>query len=297
MSSFRIRSCFTRRNIPKVLLVAAVFYLLTAYYRCSPYICPPRKPVRSNAGDGYPSGSNKSKADGDDQRTPVQTQHYGTRSKALVVSAMKDDDTSWLGHHLPDWDLNIYVMNDPKAKLTVAKNKGRESMAYLTYIIDNYDNLPDYMVFLHSLRYQWHNEDPMYDGVPMIRSLQLPYVQRHGYANMRCTWVIGCPHEIQPAKALSQLEAVFEPKNDRANTEAAYAHAFEELFPGKPIPEEVGIQCGAQFALAKWKVRQRPKRDYQRYRDWLWKTSLPDNVSGRILEYAWHSKLDFSFLQ
>ena len=26
----------------------------------------------------------------------------------------------------------------------------------------NYDNLPEYMVFLHSLRYQWHNEDPMY---------------------------------------------------------------------------------------------------------------------------------------
>ena len=75
---------------------------------------------------------------------------------------MKDDDTSWLEHHFSDWDLNVYKMNDPRAKLTVAKNKGRESMAYLTYIIDNYDNLPEYMVFLHSLRYQWHNEDPMY---------------------------------------------------------------------------------------------------------------------------------------
>ncbi len=32
----------------------------------------------------------------------------------------------------------------------------------IRYIIDNYQNLPEYMVFLHALRYQWHNEDPMY---------------------------------------------------------------------------------------------------------------------------------------
>ena len=30
------------------------------------------------------------------------------------------------------------------------------------YIIDNYDTLPDVMVFIHSLRYQWHNDDPLY---------------------------------------------------------------------------------------------------------------------------------------
>ena len=75
---------------------------------------------------------------------------------------MKGEDTSWLGEYFPDWQANVYVMNERSADLTVAKNKGRESMAYLTYLIDNYDDLPEYMVFLHSLRYQWHNEDPMY---------------------------------------------------------------------------------------------------------------------------------------
>ena len=52
-------------------------------------------------------------------------------------------------------------MNDLHANTTVAKNKGNEASAYLTYIINNYASLPDYMVFLHALRYQWHNDDPM----------------------------------------------------------------------------------------------------------------------------------------
>ena len=107
---------------------------------------------------------------------------------------------------------------------------------------------------------------------------------------MRCTWVLGCPGEIKPRRAITQVEAAFEPDNDRANTEAAFAHAFQELFPNKPVPDQVGIQCGAQFALAKWKVLERPRRDYVRFRDWLWKTPLEDNVSGRILEYSWHSE-------
>ena len=52
--------------------------------------------------------------------------------KELVVASMKGDATEWLVEHLSDWKANIYVANDPSASLTVAKNKGRESMIYLT---------------------------------------------------------------------------------------------------------------------------------------------------------------------
>ena len=33
----------------------------------------------------------------------------------------------------------------------------------------------------------------------------------------------------------------------------------------------------------------RPKSDYEDYRRWLLETRLPDDISGRILEYSWHS--------
>ena len=82
--------------------------------------------------------------------------------KALIVASLQDDDTTWLAKHLTDWETFVYVVDNPTANLTVALNKGREANVYLTYLIDHYERLPHYMVFLHSLRYQWHNEDPLY---------------------------------------------------------------------------------------------------------------------------------------
>ena len=105
----------------------------------------------------------------------------------LVVASLKGDDTSWLHEHFPDWKANIYIVDDQKAEMTVPTNKGREAMVYLTwvqialvqqipnriftvsrYIIDHYHQFPDIMVFMHSLRYQWHNDEPLY-GIPRNR--------------------------------------------------------------------------------------------------------------------------------
>jgi hypothetical protein len=52
--------------------------------------------------------------------------------KSMVVASMKGDDVSWLHKFFPDWHKSIYVVDDKKAELTVAQNKGRESMVYLT---------------------------------------------------------------------------------------------------------------------------------------------------------------------
>jgi hypothetical protein len=52
--------------------------------------------------------------------------------KVLVVASMKKDDTSWLSENFPDWTQSIYVVDDKRAPLTVAENKGRESMVYLS---------------------------------------------------------------------------------------------------------------------------------------------------------------------
>lgn len=50
----------------------------------------------------------------------------------MVVASMKKDDTSWLRQNFPDWSKSIYVVDDKHAPLTVAYNKGRESMVYLS---------------------------------------------------------------------------------------------------------------------------------------------------------------------
>lgn len=270
-----------QRRLPRYLAVLAVIACLAYYFGF------PARPAHLNRHHG-PHGQH-----GHSSNKVTDLRHHGESTapaapdplldKAMVVARLLKEDTSWYHHFFPDWQKFIYVMDDPTANLTVAKNKGRESTAYLSFIIDHYHKLPNYMLFLHAARYQWHNEDPMYDGVPPIQNLQLPYVDEEGYVNMRCTWLLGCPSEIHPAGYSSKTDGV-------AETNEAYPEVMKVLLPGTPVPEAVGVHCGAQFAVSKKMILQRPLSDYQKIRDWLWETSLPDNVSGRVLEYMWHSE-------
>ena len=53
---------------------------------------------------------------------------------ALVVASRVKDNTAWLQGKFPAWKKSIYVVDDPKASLTVPVNKGREAMVYLTCV-------------------------------------------------------------------------------------------------------------------------------------------------------------------
>jgi hypothetical protein len=91
-------------------------------------------------------------------------------------------------------------------------------------------------------------------------------------------WVIGCPGELLPLT----------PEKASTPTSGYYAAAFREFFPGVKVPDRVGVSCCAQFAVSRTKVRERPKKDYERYRRWLIDTNLTDYESGRVMEYTWH---------
>ncbi|MCJ1282176.1 hypothetical protein MMC26_001499 [Xylographa opegraphella] len=276
------------------------------------------------------------------------------RGNALVVVSQRGDDVSWLEGVLPGWERNVYVVDGEAlregARLRIPRNKGREGMAYLrwvdgllglsfpitfnggvrgkhaptdgrrlisrSFIIDHYDRLPNVTIFLHSARYQWHNDDPDYgtpsspilplrpscepahsltttphtDGVPILQNLRLAHVHAQGYANLRCGWTLGCPAEIQPARhaAPSPPPTSADTDTDAQRTEHYYAEAFRALFPEYPVPETVGVGCCAQFAVTRATLLARPRADYERYRAWLLATPLPDAVSGRVLEYSWH---------
>jgi hypothetical protein len=160
----------------------------------------------------------------------------------------------------------------------------------IRYIIDNYDNLPDVAIFLHGHRYQWHNEDPLYDGVPVLQRFRIGHVLERGFATLRCSWLLGCPHELSPR--LNATTRWDDPDADqRAKTEAAYAQAFSQLFPGEPVPEAVAVHCGAQFAVTRERILQRSLEEYRWYMEWLYTTELTDEFSGRVMEYTWHQIL------
>ena len=163
------------------------------------------------------------------------------------------------------------------------KNKGRESNVYLQYIIDHDHNLPYTMVFLHSHRdgypLAWHTELEMHSNVDTVQLLNTGFVQKTGYTNMRCTPTPGCPDEIQPFRS---------PRDESRTSEIVFPEAWKAFFNNTDIPAVIAAPCCSQFAVSREQVWKRPLEDYQQYHRWLMETELPDDVSGRIMEYMWH---------
>ncbi|KAH8724088.1 hypothetical protein GQ44DRAFT_740542 [Phaeosphaeriaceae sp. PMI808] len=207
--------------------------------------------------------------------------HDRRRRTAVVVASQASENVTWLDKYFPQWEKNIYHVDDPNSRLTVPKNKGRESMVYLTYIIEHYDELPHNVLFIHPNRYQWHNDDPDYDGLPMLRHFQIPHLETQGYVNIRCAWSLGCPNEIKPLEEEGEHREAVHAGGD-------YKQAFQHLFPGQDVPRAVGVSCCAQFAATRETIRKRTKSEYIRYRSWIMETDLGDGISGRIFEYSWH---------
>ena len=211
---------------------------------------------------------------------------------ALVVASQITDNTSWIEDLSPTWDKYIYVADDVDASFTVPRNKGREAMTYLTYIIDHYSTLPEITIFHHANRYQWHNDDPECDAQRLLTRLQLYHVLSQGYANLRCVWTIGCPPDgIFPYRARQPFAPkAVDGKGNTVDYNSIYKTVFEVLFPGVPVPEEIGAPCCAQFAVTKNVIRKREPEEYEWYRRWLLETDLTNDVSGRIMEHFWHSE-------
>lgn len=202
----------------------------------------------------------------------------------IVVPKTEDEDIAWITEEIPDAPLVVYELDNPNAEHKVPKNKGREAMVYLSYIIDHYDDLADTTIFMHAHRYAWHNN--MLQGlstVTMIKRLNHERVARMGYMNLRCHHDPGCPDWIHLDRPGGDFDFYYKP-------EEIYwrRHIWEELHPGAPIPPSLSGICCAQFALSKQRIRDVPIERFLHYRKWLLTTPMEDQYSGRIFEYIWH---------
>ncbi|CAG8042805.1 unnamed protein product [Penicillium olsonii] len=245
----------------------------------------------------------------------------GSTKPALVVShVVADGDTSWLDSLSPNYHICIYNVDAPADKsskvLQVPANRGHEAMAYLTFLIDNYADIPAAgAVFVHGNRFAWHNDHPEYDNVKLLRALDVKRaLQPVGYHNLRCDWSAGtCPASVPAQGSLEmRLSSTVSPWSARAASDLALPKALRHIF-GEEAGEEVvqlarndavRAQCCAQFVVAQERVWQHSRDEYIALRQWLLDGSddgvarnpqggskaAPgdDRVAGRIVSYLWH---------
>ncbi|KAK0728255.1 hypothetical protein B0T26DRAFT_165583 [Lasiosphaeria miniovina] len=214
-------------------------------------------------------------------------------TKAVVIARTKSEEVTWAstpldtdgggGAVVEDWAMYMYTTDDlGAAGLHTPLNKGREAMAYLTYMVDRYADLPDISVFMHAHLSSWHDNMFALDAVQTLRRLNLDRVVRLGFMNLRCGWDPGCPDHIHPRN--TEYDA-FKPE------QAVFAAAWAGIFPLDDLPDTLSQPCCAQFALTADRIRAWPQSRYIALRDWILTTELDDSISGRVFEYIYQNAL------
>jgi hypothetical protein len=229
------------------------------------------------------------------QSTAVATPSPSLSDRVVVIAKLPTDDTRWVHTDLPDWQSAIYDIDtenehntstlDPltNSTLRTLRNKGMEANAYLAYIVQNYNNLPSTVAFIHPHRdgypIAWHTDNNEHSNVVSLQTLNINFIQSNGYANLRCVNDPGCPHEVMPFR---------NPPEDHRTIEAAMPDAWRDLFNNTDVPHILATPCCAQFAVSSKQVQKRPLEAYKKYYTWLMETPLKDETSGRVFEYLWH---------
>ncbi|KAJ5129091.1 hypothetical protein N7526_007257 [Penicillium atrosanguineum] len=222
--------------------------------------------------------------------TEAYTSHAVNSSVGLVLASLRSDDLTWLLDYCHERVSGntpfIYTTEKtPEPGLLVPSTlRGRESPAYLSYVVDFYDRLPDYSVFVHAYPEQWHNDlfGPLTHNT--LRNIRFESVDAHGYVNLRCQQNPGCPSAVHP---LNPTQADI----DNHDIRAYFSDAYQQIFNVSvdKVPGEIGNVCCAQFAVSRDRIRARPKEDYQRILDWAATTKLTDDFGiGWVLEKLWH---------
>ncbi|GAT25105.1 similar to An14g03060 [Aspergillus luchuensis] len=185
-------------------------------------------------------------------------------------------------HQLDSWKPYIYTSDKEPGYRPIPANKAREGMAYLTHIIEHYDYLADVTAFMHASATQWHNDVGDMASSSLLQKLSLDAVNKAGYANLRCEHRPGCPVAVRP----------FDPAME-SNHNVVYRNftsIYMDMFsvPREQVPTEIGGVCCGQFVLTRDRIRERPRDDYVRIRDWALATDMDNFAAGSVFEMLWH---------
>ncbi|QIW99868.1 hypothetical protein AMS68_005386 [Peltaster fructicola] len=171
----------------------------------------------------------------------------------------------------------------PECHLPRTRN-GNEAGAYLSFVLDYYDDLPDYTIFMHDNREQWHNDVGGRNQDEVLPVVRWQGIDTMGFTNLRCVHSPGCMVEITPFE-------IHEDEVELNTTRARFLGIYQELFgvPEMNVPKEIGNVCCAQFIVTKKQILKRPKSDYERLMKWLIESESDGSHSkGWAFEKIWH---------
>jgi len=144
-----------------------------------------------------------------------------------------------------------------KVRFVDVPNYGDEALAYLTYIVDNYERLPEAVIFIHGHESAWHAPSSMKHVLKnTCFSLAIGYHNLNHGNNARvhdfCLSERGPPLKFQAA-AKEEVDGLL-----RQNWVSVFKPAFNNTFPRR-----ICSDCCAQFVVSRARLQHHPRSFYE----------------------------------
>jgi len=207
----------------------------------------------------------------------------GQLAERLIIKVeLEDEDTSWISKLEPTWQNELiaieamYAHAHPK---THRPDKGRIANAYLIWLIEHYNNLPETLVFLPPA--DAFDKETL-DLTTAISNLQIPFVQSSGFANLHC------PTSKSRTTCNDKALDTKNPTTELRTLEAKISQMWKDCFGAQAaVPERLASALGFEFVVSREQVKKRSVDEYLKLWTWLNKTIMDDDSSGTVFEYLW----------
>lgn len=164
------------------------------------------------------------------------------------------------------FDVRPYTKEDPTSPYDVPKNVGNEASAYLKYIIDNYDTLPEYSILLHDHEFSYHQEGSIVDAI------------QNKIGTEESFWNFNIPtkHEFYLYDASERITFYNDFLKEYIGPDI---YKFGEFIFNRKL--------FAQFLVHKSLIQARPKQMYEKIYTWLMTKNVHKWLSAFMLEIYW----------
>ena len=164
------------------------------------------------------------------------------------------------------FEVRAYTKENPDSPYNVPKNVGQDATAYLKYIIDNYENLPEYSIMTHDHEYSHHQDGNIVDSIIAQIGNEAPYYN-FNIVNRGAEFYNG-----ETTQFIKWYNEFLEPY----------------LGPLKQYGEFVLNQkLNGQFLVHKSLITANPKKMYVNIYDWFMNKNIDWFISSIILEIYW----------
>lgn len=235
----------------------------------------------------------------------------------LVVAARYSEDVSWLTDLEPHIPYLVYQAEIPGNQEAPYhhSNTAREASAFLAFIAEHYDCLPNVTAFVHGHRHSWHsndmgktlrilNWDQIRGYVPLSNGVYSPWgawVMSYPSAPERhLRTVLASGGEAQngsfPADQIINNTVYLREEEFQFRQASNVALAWEEfLGPAGlgDVPGEIQYFCCGQFAVTRERIMLLPRNFYLQAIYWIENSTLGGSISpvyskSLVFETVWH---------